>query len=75
LEKREIPMEEILSFSNRLKIPYIETSAKNNIKVDDCFFQIVNEIDKFQKIELSKKNEKKNEKENEKKNSSGCIIC
>jgi hypothetical protein len=36
-------MQDILKFSNDNSIPYIETSSKNNIKVDDCFIEVVKE--------------------------------
>jgi GTPase KRas len=65
IEERQIPMQDILKFSNDNSIPYIETSSKNNVKVDDCFLEIVKEIDKFKKI---------NQSNSKVKNNGGCII-
>eukprot|EP01080_Neovahlkampfia_damariscottae_P011163 gene11163-3984_t len=45
-EKRNVNFEEAKELSMRLKCPYIETSAKNNINVAEVFHELLTEINK-----------------------------
>jgi hypothetical protein len=58
VDERVIPIQDELKFSNDNKLPYVETSSKVNLNVDNCFLEIVKEIDKYRKIEESNKNKK-----------------
>jgi GTPase SAR1 family protein len=69
IEEREVPIQDVLKFSNDNAIPYIETSSKNNIKVDDCFLEVVKIIDKIKKIDESKPKANKNNTKN-----GGCVV-
>jgi len=41
-DERKVQLNDILQFSNESEIPYIETSSKNGVKVDDCFLTLAN---------------------------------
>ena len=43
-DKREIKKNDIESLANKYNMQFLETSAKNNINVNECFDLIVNEI-------------------------------
>jgi small GTP-binding protein len=43
-DDRQVTQEEAKHYANRLGIPYIETSAKNNTNVTECFQQLVDAI-------------------------------
>jgi GTPase SAR1 family protein len=73
IKERVISSQDVIKFSNDNCLPFIETSAKENLKVDNCFLEIVKEIDKFRKINESNKNNKNN-KNNFAKQKGNCII-
>ena len=43
-DKREVNKNDLEELSKKYNIPYLETSAKNNINIEECFDLIINEI-------------------------------
>jgi len=52
IENREIPEEEIIQKANELNVEYFETSAKENIMIDEAFEKIIEKV--FKNTYLSK---------------------
>lgn len=58
--ERQISKDEGLKLANNFDCPFFETSAKNKINVEECFFQLVREIKNHKGI--GTKNNKKEKK-------------
>ena len=41
---REVPKEEAQEFANQFGMPFLETSAKNSVNVDEAFLKMTKEI-------------------------------
>ena len=52
VESREVPEEEIIEKANDLNVQYFETSAKENINIDEAFEKIIEKV--FDSVYLSK---------------------
>ncbi len=46
-EQRNVAKIEGIELSKKYKCPYVETSAKTRVNIEEVFFQIVREIDKY----------------------------
>jgi len=46
-EQRKVAKIEGIELSKKYKCPYVETSAKTRVNIEEVFFQIVREIDKY----------------------------
>ena len=44
LENKQVPIEEGQGFAQKIGAPFIETSAANNINVEECFNMLVKEV-------------------------------
>jgi GTPase KRas protein len=61
-DKREVSTDEAKQLAKSYGIPFMETSAKRRIKVDECFFELVREIRKTKqstRANVGKKPQKK----------------
>jgi len=66
--------EDIVKLSTNFSIPYIETSAKTGINVEDAFLVLLGEMDKKRKIDESKQTNLKPIIDKNKEKKGGCII-
>jgi GTPase KRas protein len=58
-DNREVTLEEGESLAKQFTIPFMETSAKKHINVDECFYQLVREIRKVHNTGSKKDSGKK----------------
>lgn len=58
-DEREVTIEEGKALAEEWGCPFMEVSAKNKIKNDDCFFDVVREIRALEKPDTGKKGPKK----------------
>jgi len=52
IESREVPEQEIIEKANELNVEYYETSAKENIMIDEAFEKIIQKV--FDNVYLAK---------------------
>ena len=53
VERKVVEYSAAKEFADALSIPFIETSAKQRINVDEAFSQLVREIRKYNKVRVS----------------------
>jgi len=46
---RVVPKSDGEALASKLEAPFFETSAKTNVNVEECFFELVRQVRKFQK--------------------------
>ena len=67
-DKRAVKSEEATQFAETEGLGFIETSAKENINIEEVFGRLANEImEKMEKLETEEKNAKKEKEKNTKK--------
>jgi small GTP-binding protein len=73
LDNKEVPVEEGKKFAEKIGAPFIETSAANNINVEECFNTLVQEvINKCPDFNRDKKGYVSLKQNNNKKSEGGC---
>lgn len=72
-ENRAVTTQEGKDLASSFKIPFMETSAKTRLNVEESFFELVREVRKYQQ-ENAPKTDGNDNKKDKKKKKGGCIL-